>query len=294
MNAITEFTGDHAFLSNFYPCKVRYNGEDCKSAESAFQAAKTNESAWKSKIANLDAKTAKVLGRKIKLREDWEDVKIDIMGDIVWAKFSQNPRLGDALLATGDARLIEGNTWNDTFWGVCNGTGENYLGQILEEVREKLREVRAASAIRFVEGDMFASDADVLVNAVNCEGVMGAGLALEFKKRFPAMFEDYREVCKRGDLHVGSAHIYTMPAERATIVNVPTKRSWKMPSYLADVEVGLRVLAQYLKNNKNVRHVAVPALGCGLGGLDTFDVRQLAIEHLSDLDCEVLLYNLDD
>ena len=73
------------------------------------------------------------------LRDDWEAVKIQIMYQIVYAKFSQNPLLKQKLLDTGDAYLQEGNTWYDTFWGVCNGVGQNNLGYILMRVREELR-----------------------------------------------------------------------------------------------------------------------------------------------------------
>ena len=82
---------------------------------------------------------AKRLGRRVRLRSDWEQVKYDVMLDVVRAKFNQHPDLAQKLLATGDEELVEGNDWGDTYWGVCNGRGKNMLGKILMRVRAELR-----------------------------------------------------------------------------------------------------------------------------------------------------------
>ena len=87
----------------------------------------------------LDPSSAKRKGRRVKLRNDWEEVKDQIMYEIVLNKFSQNEELRKKLIATGDEYLEEGNTWYDTYWGVCNGKGKNKLGKILMQVREELR-----------------------------------------------------------------------------------------------------------------------------------------------------------
>ena len=87
----------------------------------------------------LDPSSAKRKGRRVKLRDDWEEVKDQIMYEIVLNKFSQNEELRKKLIATGDEYLEEGNTWHDTYWGVCNGKGKNKLGKILMQVREELK-----------------------------------------------------------------------------------------------------------------------------------------------------------
>lgn len=87
----------------------------------------------------LPPNRAKAMGRRVKLRKDWEDVKNRIMYEICLAKFVQNKELRDALLSTKDEELIEGNTWNDTYWGICNGKGLNMLGKVLMRVRSELR-----------------------------------------------------------------------------------------------------------------------------------------------------------
>lgn len=139
MTEITSFKGDHSFLSNFHPSPLVYEGIEFPTAEHAFQAAKSLDNADRQRIAGLATPgKAKFAGKRVKLREGWNDIRVRTMTEILLRKFA-NPDLAAALLATGDARLIEGNTWNDTFWGVCRGKGQNQLGQILESIRATLR-----------------------------------------------------------------------------------------------------------------------------------------------------------
>lgn len=134
---IDSFTGANRFLSNFYPCLVRYKDDPLSypSVEHAYQAQKTLN--VNDQIIVCKCKTpaeAKKLGRKLKMRHDWDKVKVDIMRDLLRFKFGQGDLL-QKLLATGDTELIEGNWWGDRFWGVCNGVGENMLGKLLMQVR---------------------------------------------------------------------------------------------------------------------------------------------------------------
>lgn len=139
MKQIDEFQGEYRFLSNFWPCQVEYEGVMYPSSENAFQAAKSMNIGAR-KVFALEQVTpsmSKHLGRSIILRPNWDTAKLAIMADILAAKFS-NPILRKLLIDTGDAELIEGNTWNDTFWGVCNGKGSNFLGRALMDLRKKL------------------------------------------------------------------------------------------------------------------------------------------------------------
>lgn len=136
---ITEFQGEYRFLSNFWPCHLTYEDFDYRSVEHAYQAAKTLDPEWRKMIREtLNAGYAKTMGAKAPRRESWDDIKLEIMRDLVWRKFFDWD-LRKMLLATGDQELIEGNTWGDTFWGVCNGVGENNLGLILMNIRERIR-----------------------------------------------------------------------------------------------------------------------------------------------------------
>lgn len=138
---IDSFFGDYSFLSNFHIALVTYNGLCYPSAEAAFQAQKCVTDKERKQFCKFSPSEAKYYGRMVNLRADWEDVKEHIMEDIVRAKFTQNQYLGDWLLDTGDAELIEGNNWGDTTWGVDIKTkkGKNLLGKILMKIRDELK-----------------------------------------------------------------------------------------------------------------------------------------------------------
>jgi ribA/ribD-fused uncharacterized protein len=138
--AITEFDHDTAFLSNFAPSPVVWEGVAFPTVEHAFQAAKTLDPVERRRIAALPHPAdAKAAGRRVALRPDWEAVKTDIMAALLALKFS-DPQLRAQLLATGEADLIEGNHWFDRVWGQCPlGVGENRLGRLLMAERRRIR-----------------------------------------------------------------------------------------------------------------------------------------------------------
>lgn len=136
---IDSFRGDFGFLSNFYESSIWVDGQRYPTVEHAYQAAKASDPTTAKMIR--EAKTpgiAKRLGQSCQLPPDWDSRKVSVMRGLVTEKF-KNPLLRSLLLATEDAPLVEGNTWNDKFWGVCRGEGKNQLGQILMEVREFCR-----------------------------------------------------------------------------------------------------------------------------------------------------------
>lgn len=136
MKIIDKFEGNYHFLSNFYNAPITYENITYKNNEAAFQAQK--ELSRSIEFEHLPPNKAKSLGRRVNLRKDWNEIKIQVMYELVLAKFTQNTNLQDKLIETDNAKLIEGNWWNDTFWGVCNGKGRNELGTILEKVRSEL------------------------------------------------------------------------------------------------------------------------------------------------------------
>ena len=135
---IDYFREEYFFLSNFYPAKLIFEGITYHSAKAAFQAQKLADSSARAAFAELSPDEAKRRGKSTPLRPDWEDVKLDVMRKIVYAKFTQNPHLAQWLIDTGKKPLVEGNTWGDVYWGVDlrTGEGENHLGQILSSLRE--------------------------------------------------------------------------------------------------------------------------------------------------------------
>ena len=140
---INQFSGEYAFLSNFYPSPLTFkDGEEefvAKTVEHYFQYMKTPS--MEEGIEILNAATpgeAKRLGRKCYLRKDWDNIKYEVMYRALKMKF-KDPELRAKLLATGDEFLVEGNAWGDRYWGVCGGRGLNKLGQLLMIVREECR-----------------------------------------------------------------------------------------------------------------------------------------------------------
>lgn len=146
--------------------------------------------------------------------------------------------------------------------------------------------------IELRRGDILKAKADVLVNTVNCVGVMGRGIALQFKKAFPEVFRAYEAACKRGDVVPGTVQVYDLNRFEPPhyVINLPTKKHWRGKSRMEYVEAGLEALVAELRR-LDVSSVAVPPLGCGLGGLDWEDVRpriERAFEELPGV--RVLLY----
>lgn len=138
---VSEFQGEYRFLSNFWRVSIDYEGITYPSTEHAYQAAKTLDRVSKFKVRNQKTPgEAKRLGKVVAIRPDWEEVKLDVMLELLRLKFSDES-LRQRLLTTGDAELVEGNLWYDTFWGVCppdSDNGENNLGKLLMKVRDEI------------------------------------------------------------------------------------------------------------------------------------------------------------
>lgn len=145
--------------------------------------------------------------------------------------------------------------------------------------------------ISYCSGDIFESQAEAIVKPVNCVGVMGKGLALQFKERFPGNYEIYKAACARGELVPGRMLVVDAgPASPRFIVNFPTKRHWRDKSRLSDIEEGLLALVRDI-HDRRIRSIALPALGAGLGGLDWNEVRRRIDNALGAVpDVDIVVY----
>ena len=146
--------------------------------------------------------------------------------------------------------------------------------------------------ISLVKGDMLQAGVEALVNTVNTVGVMGKGIALQFKEAFPYNNKVYREACKKNELAPGKllgVWDENLLLGRKYIINFPTKTHWRKPSRYEYIEMGLVALRELLVR-ENIRSVAIPPLGCGNGGLDWDRVREMINTHLADLPVEILLF----
>lgn len=141
--------------------------------------------------------------------------------------------------------------------------------------------------LTYIEGDLFSSPAQVLVNTVNTVGVMGKGIALEFKKRYPDMFEEYKSMCDKHNLVIGKLMLWY--AADYWILQFPTKEHWRNPSKLEYIEKGLMAFVRKYADY-NISSIAFPKLGCGNGELDWKDVKVLMEKYLKDLPIDVYIY----
>jgi O-acetyl-ADP-ribose deacetylase (regulator of RNase III) len=132
------------------------------------------------------------------------------------------------------------------------------------------------ASLTFTTGDLLTADVDALVNAVNCDGIMGKGIALQFKQAWPAMFVEYQRLARAGQIQPGAMQVHRTGSLLGPrfIINFPTKRHWKHASRLEDIRSGLVALTQTVRE-LGIRSIALPALGCGNGGLRWEDVRPL-------------------
>lgn len=137
--------------------------------------------------------------------------------------------------------------------------------------------------IQFVKGDILAAEAEALVNTVNCVGIMGRGIALQFKNLYPANFKAYAAACEAGEVVPGRMFVFeTGQFQPKYIINFPTKRHWRGKSRMADIEAGLVALVEEVRG-RNIRSIAVPPLGAGLGGLPWPEVKSSIVRAMSDL-----------
>jgi ribA/ribD-fused uncharacterized protein len=135
---IDSFRGDYRWLSNFHPVQIPWRGTTFRSVEHAYQASKCRKPSDVHLFLTCTAGEAKKRGRTVPCVDGWEEKKLGIMLDLLRIKFAAGTELSERLLKTGSEQLIEGNYWNDYFWGVCRGKGENHLGNLLMKVRDGL------------------------------------------------------------------------------------------------------------------------------------------------------------
>lgn len=146
--------------------------------------------------------------------------------------------------------------------------------------------------MHFLKGNLLDANVEAVVNAVNTVGVMGKGIALMFKERFPKNYREYVAASKIGAIQIGKMFVSATDelAGPKWVINFPTKKHWRNPTKIEWVREGLLELNKVIRD-KNIKSIAIPALGCGNGGLNWSDVRPLIQEYLGDLtDVEILVY----
>ncbi|UYQ92665.1 macro domain-containing protein [Chitinophaga horti] len=146
--------------------------------------------------------------------------------------------------------------------------------------------------IHYTTGNLLESKAEALVNTVNTEGVMGKGIALQFKQAFPNNYKIYQKACKNNELTVGKLLVTeeeSLLAGNKIIINFPTKTSWRKPSEYSYINDGLLALVDLIKE-RSIKSIAVPPLGAGNGGLEWTRVKEMLLEYLGPLECDIYIY----
>jgi O-acetyl-ADP-ribose deacetylase (regulator of RNase III) len=146
--------------------------------------------------------------------------------------------------------------------------------------------------IQFTQGNLLEAETEALVNAVNTVAVMGKGIALQFKKKFPAMYREYERACAAGEVQLGKMHVVSvggLAGGPRWIINFPTKGHWRSPSQMGDVESGLKDLVHVI-HELQIKSISIPALGCGLGGLPWLEVRSKLENAFADVTATVLIF----
>lgn len=145
--------------------------------------------------------------------------------------------------------------------------------------------------IEYSKGDLFDSDCQALVNTVNLDGIMGKGIALQFKQRYPRYFKIYQTLCKEGLIKMGRVHVMITSElfDNKTLISFPTKTHWWLKSEYKYIEVGLRSLRRTIKDHE-IKSIAIPALGCGNGGLDWDQVKTLIESKLGKVNAKIIVY----
>jgi O-acetyl-ADP-ribose deacetylase (regulator of RNase III) len=148
---------------------------------------------------------------------------------------------------------------------------------------------KAVLMLLVVNSDLFRSPAQTIVNTVNTVGVMGKGIAKEFSKRYPQMFQEYKAYCDSGDLVIGALHVWR--GTEKWVLNFPTKTTWRKPSKIQYIEHGLKTFCQNYAR-LGIRSIAFPPLGCGNGELDWNEVKPLMVQYLYALDIPIWIHEV--
>lgn len=259
------FRSDKFYLSNMYPCPVWLWGCRFPSTEHAFVYAKLDGDDWKAGVHRIKTpKAVKKYGQEGPIRPDWHNIQLTVMEKILRAKFNQHPDLARKLILE-EGELIEYNYWKDDFWGVCTDAGQNHLGKLLMKIREELK----TKGVPITIWDYWNDGAWVVIptnmqTKRDGSAVMGAGIALQAANKFPELPTLY------GDALAKSRGFYINRDMR--VICVPTKVHWREKSDLDLIRIAVTALK---KLPEVVTPVAVPALGCGRGGLSWNSVKPI-------------------
>jgi len=279
------FKGNYYYLSNMckFDTPIVIDGITYKTAENYYQSMKTLSNSERVYIASINPAEAKKHTRTIKIRDDWDKVKLDVMTKIIDIKFNI-PIFRYLLLSTKEIEIVEDNYWHDTYWGVCEGIGENHLGKILMDKRDKLnkmievkRNIKLGNLYTKENMDNydyigFTSNSTVKNNG---ELVMGAGTAKEIKELYP-------ELPSRLGVMVKLTPSFIVD-EETKIFAIRTKTDYKLNSNISLIIESLAKLKEHATIHSDKKY-AMPVPGISNGGLDIYTVLPYLVDLPSNID----------
>lgn len=277
-----KFSGYLSFLSNFYEAWVCYDGNFYPSAENAYQASKFKDKTVRHFFTWSTPRAAKFAGKDAELSDNWEEIKISIMRDILISKF-KNRQLRAWLFQVNDEDLVEENNHGDIFWGTCKGVGENHLGKLLQEVKDYYLDAPDICEVEYNEGDIFtdAKGRDwYILHSLNCFNTWGAGFALSAKSQLPELYtldmsSTSGDKSKLGNFIVSDKEKSIGLYGQFTYGNLEGFLDRPDQPYMATknrtvalrlkaIKLSLERLNSVIDSNSTV---AMPAIGAGLAGL---------------------------
>ncbi len=292
-DSINYFREEYEFLSNFYPTKITFGGVIYYNAESAYQAQKCLSPEDRIKFSLLSSDEAKRLGKKSPTRSDWDDIKLNVMEQVVCAKFTQNPILAQDLLDTGDKPLVEGNNWKDLFWGVDlkSGEGKNNLGKILMSLRSTFLSngisslslpnnslTGPLSGIWIDDRNITLSDCECIVNPISKE-YLGGGVDGEI---YRAAGPQLREHCSAiGEFSVGDAKMtsgYRLKSKYIIHVLGPKYPSENCSDNLAKCYTSCLDLAK----KHGIKSIVFPVISTGRFSYPQKEACKIAVKTVHD------------
>jgi len=269
-----------SFLSNMHPCVIEYKGYLFTCVESAYQSMKCDLLIDKKKFIGIDGYKAKKLGQKIAIRSDWDNIKFRVMKEILEIKFNKEPFRSKLLEI--DGQITEFNYWRDTYWGVCNGVGDNNLGKILMNIRDRLSKTKNIhnedlyTRKNYIEYDHIGFTAN---STLTRDGklVMGAGNAKTVRDKVKGIDERIGIILSKLDNKSKYGIIFDT---KTKMFAFQTKINWRNKSPISLIQFSLQMLKHHAKNNLD-KSYALPIPGIGHGG---FTREQI----------EPYLYNMPD
>lgn len=306
---INLFREKYEFLSNFFPARLVYDGLSFYNSEAAYQAAKCTNPKEREYFTQLYGNEAKSLGRKVECRSDWEEIKIEVMRNVLFAKFTQNPLLAKYLLETGEKPILEGNMHGDLFWGVDGktGIGENHLGKLLMELRadfrrngvfdnskiRPLRQYQTSIVLDFnepnvtrnivlTEGDVVQMDIECIVHVLDVDAMKDGNLGFLYREAGEEFLQKCRMETSCATSQAKILDGYLLPANYVICTVGPVYGNPENGKTEEQLLKECYINCLELAREQQIHHMAFPSISTGKCCFPKEKAAKIAVESVTD------------